>query len=190
MCYTISTHFTWNGIRSCSVLMYNSLIQPQYLTHCRRCDANGNIQYTAVSETPCFCLMVRLCVCIFECLWVCVCVYVCCHVPVYLIVCLPWQQQSSWKDADTAKAKKRDRDWAKRQNEREREIGNGFQWNCDFLDEMNVRSHSHVQARSQAHTHTQTHVNKEQSLEIDADIKIPTGDLGYFYQLRWWLMNT
>lgn len=101
------------------------------------------------------------------------CVYVSLYVLVYLIVFVPWEKQSSWKDTDKAKST------AKRQNERERERERAFvnqlQFNCDFCDEKNLGSHFQVHA----HTH-----KKEQSLEIDADIKIPTGDLGYFYQLR------
>lgn len=78
-----------------------------------------------------WCTFVFVCVCDF--------VYVSLHVPSYLIVCLPWQQQSSWKDADKAKAMKRDRG-----RERERMIESQFRFNCDFLDEMNVCTHAHT----------------------------------------------
>lgn len=66
LCVLHHTYCTLYGICSCSVvLMYNSLILPQYLSH----TATGVMKievYTAVSETPYFCLMVQLCVCIFE----------------------------------------------------------------------------------------------------------------------------
>lgn len=124
-------------------------------------------EHTAVSVTPYLCLIVHLCV------WVCVCESSCACLSHCICAMGETKQleRHRWSKKQSKEAK-----W-----ERKRVFVNQFQFNCDFCDEINLGSHF------QAHTHTHM---KEQSLEIDADIKIPTGDLGYFYQLRWWLMNT
>lgn len=113
LCVLHHTYCTLYGICSCSVvLMYNSLILPQYLSH----TATGVMKievYTAVSETPYFCLMVQLCVCIFEyvCLWVCVYLYMGVFMCLFILlyVC-HGSNKAAEKNADKAKAKKQDRD--------------------------------------------------------------------------------
>lgn len=76
--------------------------------------------YTAVSETPYVCSMVRRCLYVWVCVFLWVCVYVSLHVPAYLIVCL--LQQSSWKDADKPKRRERLSKEAKWERERETEL--------------------------------------------------------------------
>lgn len=96
------------------VYVHRPLILPQFLTHRHRCDGNRSTHSWVWS--PVF-RLVGAPLCLY--VWVCVCESSCACLS--QCVCVSWQQQSSWKDGDKAKAGNRDRDWAKRQNERERD---------------------------------------------------------------------